>query len=311
MEAGLKVAGGKCILNSTNYEDGDERFFKVLELAKQYGAGIVVGTIDEDGMARTAEKKFQIAQRAYRDALEYGIPARELFFDTLALPISTGIEEDRVNGKETIESIRMIRENLPGCHIMLGVSNVSFGLNPAARVTLNSVFLHEAMQVGLDGAIVSAAKILPLAKIDPDHQKICRDLIYDHREYDGDIVTYDPLTKLTTLFEGKSLKKKEAIAKDLPIEEQLQQHIIDGERIGLEDALETALKAIRTAGHHQHLFAGRHEGSGGTVRLWPDAAALCAAVGPDHESRRRLPGTLHGKGRQRRLRQGHLHHRHG
>ncbi|MEL6764338.1 MAG: homocysteine S-methyltransferase family protein, partial [Cyanobacteria bacterium J06607_6] len=165
MEAGLKVAGGKCILNSTNYEDGEERFLKVLELAKTYGAGIVIGTIDEDGMARTAEKKFQIAQRAYRAALEYGIPARELFFDTLALPISTGIEEDRVNGQETIESIRLIKANLPGCHIMLGVSNVSFGLNPAARVTLNSIFLHEAMQVGLDGAIVSAAKILPLAKI--------------------------------------------------------------------------------------------------------------------------------------------------
>jgi len=242
MEAGLKVAGGKCILNSTNYEDGDERFFKVLELAKQYGAGIVVGTIDEDGMARTAEKKFQIAQRAYRDALEYGIPPRELFFDTLALPISTGIEEDRVNGQETIESIRLIKENLPGCHIMVGVSNVSFGLNPAARVTLNSVFLHEAMQVGLDGAIVSAAKILPLAKIDPDHQKVCRDLIYDRREFDGDIVTYDPLTKLTTLFEGKSLKKKEAIAKDLPIDERLKQHIIDGERIGLDEALAEALQ---------------------------------------------------------------------
>ncbi|MFQ4136503.1 methionine synthase [Nodosilinea sp. PGN35] len=242
MEAGLKVAGGKCILNSTNYEDGDERFFKVLELAKKYGAGIVVGTIDEDGMARTAEKKFQIAQRAYRDALEYGIPAHEIFFDTLALPISTGIEEDRVNGRETLESIRMITEHLPGCHIMLGVSNVSFGLNPAARVTLNSVFLHEAMQVGLDGAIVSAAKILPLAKIDPDHQKVCRDLIYDRRQFDGDIVTYDPLTKLTTLFEGKSLKKKEAIAKDLPIDEQLKQHIIDGERIGLEDALAKALE---------------------------------------------------------------------
>jgi 5-methyltetrahydrofolate--homocysteine methyltransferase len=241
MEAGLKVAGGKCLLNSTNYEDGDERFFKVLELAKKYGAGVVVGTIDEEGMARSAEKKFQIAQRAYRDALEYGIPARELFFDTLALPISTGIEEDRVNGKETIESIRMIRENLPGCHIMLGVSNISFGLNPVARLTLNSVFLHEAMQVGLDGAIVSAAKILPLAKIDPEHQQVCRDLIYDRRQYDGDIVTYDPLTKLTTLFEGKSLKQKAAIAKDLPIEDRLKQHIIDGERIGLEEALATAL----------------------------------------------------------------------
>ncbi|NER82381.1 MAG: methionine synthase, partial [Leptolyngbya sp. SIO1D8] len=245
MESGLKVAGGKCILNSTNYEDGEERFFKVLELAKKYGAGIVVGTIDEDGMARTAEKKFQIAQRAYRDALEYGIPPREVFFDTLALPVSTGIEEDRVNGRETIEAIRLIQENLPDCHIMLGVSNVSFGLNPAARVTLNSVFLHEAMQVGLDGAIVSAAKILPLAKIDPAHQAVCRDLIYDRRQYDGDIVTYDPLTKLTTLFEGKSLKKKEAISKDMPIEERLQQHIIDGERIGLEEALADALKQYK------------------------------------------------------------------
>lgn len=242
MEAGLKVAGGKCILNSTNYEDGEERFFQVLELAKRYGAGIVIGTIDEEGMARTAEKKFQIAQRAYRDALEYGIPARELFFDTLALPISTGIEEDRSNGKATIESIQLIRDHLPDCHILLGVSNVSFGLNPVARVTLNSVFLHEAMQAGLDGAIVSAAKILPLAKINPDHQQVCRDLIYDRRRYDGDIVTYDPLTELTTLFAGKSLKKKETIAKDLPIEEQLKQHIIDGERIGLEEALAIALQ---------------------------------------------------------------------
>ena len=242
MEAGLKVAGGKCILNSTNYEDGDERFFKVLELAKRYGAGVVVGTIDEDGMARTAEKKFEIAQRAYRDALEYGIPAHEIFFDPLALPISTGIEEDRVNGKETLESIRQMREKLPGCHIILGVSNVSFGLNSAARVTLNSVFLHDAMTLGLDAAIVSAAKILPLAKIDPDHQRICRDLIYDRRQFSGDICTYDPLTKLTTLFEGKSLKQKAAIAKDLPIEERLKRHIIDGERIGLEAALDEALK---------------------------------------------------------------------
>ncbi|ASC71227.1 Methionine synthase [Halomicronema hongdechloris C2206] len=242
MEAGLKVAGGKCILNSTNYEDGEERFLKVLELAKRYGAGVVVGTIDEEGMARTAEKKFQIAQRAYRAALEYGIPAHELFFDTLALPISTGIEEDRGNGKATMEAVGLIRENLPGCHIVLGVSNISFGLNSAARVALNSVFLHDAMERGLDAAIVSAAKILPLAKIEPEHQQICRDLIYDRRQYDGDICTYDPLTKLTTLFAGKSVKKKEAIAKDLPIEEQLKQHIIDGERIGLEEALEKALK---------------------------------------------------------------------
>lgn len=244
MEAGLKVAGGKCILNSTNYEDGDERFFKVLELAKKYGAGIVVGTIDEDGMARTAEQKFAIVQRAYRDILEYGIPAHEIFYDPLALPISTGIEEDRVNGRETIESMRMIREYLPGVHIVLGVSNVSFGLNPVARMVLNSMFLHESMQVGLDAAIVSAAKILPLSKIEPDHQKICRDLIYDQREYDdAGICTYDPLTKLTMLFEGV---KRDAIkrtdTKNLPLEDQLKQHIIDGERQGLDAVLEKALQ---------------------------------------------------------------------
>ncbi|MEL6158279.1 MAG: methionine synthase [Cyanobacteria bacterium J06627_32] len=242
MEAGLKVAGGKCILNSTNYEDGDERFFKVLEIAKRYGAGVVIGTIDEDGMARTAQKKFEIAQRAYRDAVEYGFPPYELFFDTLVLPISTGIEEDRVNAKETIEAIKLIRENLPGCHIMLGVSNASFGLNPAARVVLNSMFLSEAMSVGMDGAIVSASKILPLAKIEPEHQKVCLDLIYDRREFDGEVCTYDPLGELTTLFAGKSSKQlRTTLDEDLPLEEKLKRHIIDGERIGLEEQLEKAL----------------------------------------------------------------------
>ena len=165
MEAGLKVAGGKCILNSTNYEDGEERFEKVLELAKTYGAGVVIGTIDEDGMGRTANKKFEIAKRAYNAAIEYGIPAHEIFFDPLALPASTGIEEDRENAKATVAAIKRIREELPSCHILLGVSNVSFGLNLAARQVLNSVFLHECMQVGLDSAIVNPSKILPLSKI--------------------------------------------------------------------------------------------------------------------------------------------------
>lgn len=249
MEAGLKVAGGKCILNSTNYEDGDERFFKVLELARQYGAGVVVGTIDEEGMARTAERKFAIAQRAYRDALEFGIPAHEIFYDTLALPISTGIEEDRANALATVESIRMIRANLPGVHVVLGVSNVSFGLSPAARIVLNSVFLHECCQAGMDAAIVSPAKILPLVKISEEHQQVCRDLIYDKRRFEADqagaICTYDPLTVLTTLFEGVSAKEARASGPslaDLPVEERLKQHIIDGERIGLEGSLEEALQ---------------------------------------------------------------------
>ncbi|ESA33246.1 methionine synthase [Leptolyngbya sp. Heron Island J] len=245
MEAGLKVAGGKCLLNSTNYEDGEERFFKVLQLAKEYGAGVVIGCIDEEGMARTAQKKFEIAQRAYQDALKFGLPPHELFFDTLALPISTGIEEDRENAKATIEAIGLIRENLPGVHFMLGVSNVSFGLSPAARITLNSIFLNEAMKAGMDGAIVSAAKILPLSKIDDDHQQICLDLIYDNRRFEGDICTYDPLTKLTEIFTGVSTKDARAGASlaDLPIDQRLKQHIIDGERIGLDEALKVALDA--------------------------------------------------------------------
>ncbi|MFO0149800.1 MAG: methionine synthase [Microcystis sp.] len=242
MEAGLKVAGGKCILNSTNYEDGESRFYQVLDLAKKYGAGVVIGTIDEEGMGRTAEKKFQIAKRAYYAAIEYGIPPYEIFFDPLALPISTGIEEDRENGKATIEAMRRIRQELPECHILLGVSNISFGLNPAARQVLNSVFLHEAMQVGMDGAIVSANKILPLAKIEPEYQQICRDLIYDNRRFDGDICVYDPLTKLTELFAGKTTKKDPSSNANLPVEERLKQHIIDGERLGLEEALKQALQ---------------------------------------------------------------------
>ncbi|MBC5797430.1 methionine synthase [Sphaerospermopsis sp. LEGE 00249] len=242
MEAGLKVAGGKCLLNSTNYEDGEPRFLKVLELAKKYGAGVVIGTIDEDGMARTADKKFQIAQRAYRQAVEYGIPATEIFFDTLALPISTGIEEDRENGKATIESIRRIRQELPGCHVILGVSNISFGLNPAARMVLNSMFLHEAMNAGMDAAIVSASKILPLAKIEPQHQEVCRQLIYDERKFDGDVCVYDPLGELTTIFAGVKTKRNTGVDESLPIEERLKRHIIDGERIGLEKQLATALE---------------------------------------------------------------------
>ena len=243
MEAGLKVAGGKCILNSTNYEDGEPRFCKVLELAKQYGAGIVVGTIDEDGMARTADQKCAIAQRAYRQiTTEFKIPASEIFFDTLALPISTGIAEDRRNAAETIASIRRIKAAMPEVHIMLGVSNISFGLSPAARMVLNSVFLHEAMQAGMDAAIVHASKILPLNRIGERELEVARQLVYDQRQFQGDICIYDPLTEFTQLFEGVTTKKDKEANLNLPINERLKNHIIDGERIGLETALEVALQ---------------------------------------------------------------------
>ncbi|KKZ11390.1 MAG: methionine synthase [Candidatus Synechococcus spongiarum SP3] len=247
MEAGLKVAGGKCILNSTNYEDGAPRFYKVLELARRFGAGVVVGTIDEEGMARTAEKKLAIARRAYQDALQYGLPPQELFFDPLALPISTGVEVDRGNAAATLEAIDRIRRHMPEVHVVLGISNVSFGLSSAARMALNSVFLHECCSAGLDAAIVSPAKILPLNRISPEQQEVCRDLIHDRRRFAGDVCIYDPLTALTEMFAGVSGQAARTTGPslaDLPVEERLKQHIIDGERLNLEESLELALQQI-------------------------------------------------------------------
>lgn len=243
MEAGLQHAGGKCILNSTNYEDGEPRFAKVLELAKKYGAGVVIGTIDEDGMARTAEKKLQIAKRAYEQATQkYGLPAHDIFFDALVLPISTGIEEDRRNGIETIEALRLIKSELEGCFTILGVSNISFGLTPASRVVLNSVFLHDAIEAGLDAAIVNAGKIMPLNRIGDRERDVARELINDSRKLDGDVCTYDPLTEFTKLFEGVKTTTVKKDTASLPVEERLKHHIIDGEKIGLEDNLNLALE---------------------------------------------------------------------
>ena len=242
MEAGLQHAGGKCLLNSTNYEDGEERFLKVFELAKEYGAGVVVGTIDEEGMARTAEGKLKIARRAYRQAVEFGIEAHDIFFDPLALPISTGIEEDRRNAAETIESIRQIHNEMPEANILLGVSNVSFGLNPAARVVLNSNFLHECVEAGMNAAIVNASKILPLNRFSEHEVEVALELIYDKRKFDGDICTYDPLGEFTTMFQGKTAKSMKVDVSNLSTEEKLKHHIIDGEKIGLEDNLKKALE---------------------------------------------------------------------
>jgi len=243
MEAGLQHAGGKSILNSTNYEDGVPRFLKVIDLAKEYGASVVIGTIDEDGMARTAENKLRIAKRAYDQATgEASLPASDIFFDALALPISTGIEEDRRNAAETIDSIRRIKKELPGAFTILGVSNVSFGLSPASRVVLNSVFLHEAVEAGLDSAIVNASKIEPLNRIGERELAVALDLIYDRRKFEGDVCTYDPLTEFTKLFEGVKAKTSKKASKGDTVEERLKNHIIDGEKIGLENELNTALE---------------------------------------------------------------------
>ncbi|MBA3633056.1 MAG: methionine synthase [Acidobacteria bacterium] len=243
MEAGLQHAGGKCLLNSTNYEDGEERFLKVLELAKEYGAAVVVGTIDEDGMARDAEGKLKIAHRAYKQAVEFGFEGHDIFFDPLALPISTGIEEDRKNAAETIEAIKQIHEEMPEANILLGVSNVSFGLNPAARVVLNSIFLHECVEAGMNSAIVNASKILPLNRFNEHEVEVALDLIYDKRKFAGDVCTYDPLGEFTTMFQGKTAQSMKVDVSNLSTEEKLKHHIIDGEKIGLEDNLKKALES--------------------------------------------------------------------
>src|SRR6476620_3266984 len=242
MEAGLEHAGGKSILNSTNYEDGEPRFLKVLGLAKEFGSSAVIGLIDEVAMARTAEDKVRIARRAYKQATEFGIPAHDIFFDPLALPISTGIEEDRANADQTIKAIREIRAEMPESNIILGVSNVSFGLNPAARVVLNSVFLHDCVEAGMNSAIVNASKILPLIRFNEHEIDTARDLIYDKRKFDGDVCTYDPLTEFTTMFMGKTAQSIKPDISNLPVEEKLKHHIIDGEKVGLEDSLKTALE---------------------------------------------------------------------
>ena len=248
MESGLKSAGGKCIINSTNYEDGNERFDQVLNLALGYGSGLVVGTIDEDGMARNAEKKYNIVKRALNRTRECGLSDYELFFDPLALPISTGIEEDRLNAKETISAILKIREKFPDIHIILGISNISFGLSPLSRINLNSIFLDECIKAGLDSAIIAPNKILPLSKISEETKKLCLDLIYDKRKFEDDICIYDPLVELTKAFQDLSIqdfKKASSENKNLTLEESLKNHIIDGEKIGLEDQLNKALKKYK------------------------------------------------------------------
>jgi 5-methyltetrahydrofolate--homocysteine methyltransferase len=230
MEAGLKLAGGRCVLNSVNLEEGEEKFAQICQLAKKYGAAVVAGCIDEDklnAMARTAERKIAIATRIRDLAVgKYGLQDEDILFDPLVLPISTGIEEDRRNAMETIEGTRRISKELPRCHTVVGLSNVSFGLKPAARVVLNSVFLHELREAGLIAAIVHASKILPKNRIPEEQWNAALDLVYDRRR-EG----FDPLTHFIGLFpEGTESAKPQAVEENLPIEEKLKRHIIDGEK---------------------------------------------------------------------------------
>src|SRR5580658_2493027 len=239
--AALEWIGGRPILNSVNLEEGDEpgtRLDTFLRLAREFGAAVVCTCIDEEGQARTAEWKLRAARNIRDIAVErYGLAPEDLLFDPLALPLSTGMEESRMDGIETIEGIRAIKTELPGVSTILGLSNVSFGLNPAARQVLNSVFLHECVEAGLDSAIVHASKILPLSRIVERAKEISLDLVYNRRTDD-----YDPLQELLALFDGVKVNAGAADEHlDWPVDQRLSQRIIDGNRNGLEGDLEQAL----------------------------------------------------------------------
>jgi len=241
IEESLKLAGGKCIVNSINLEDGEKRCAEVLPLCRKFGAAVVALTIDEEGMAKTADRKVAIARRIYRLVTEnYGIAPGDLLFDPLTFTICTGNEDDRRLGLETLEAIRRIKQEMPDCHILLGVSNISFGVKPAVRHVLNSVFLHYAREAGLDAAIVHAGGIQPLYKIDEKLREIARKLLFDKRS-DG----YDPLADLLAQFPDDGPKRAESTRASASVEERLKQRIIDGDRTGLTDDLDEALTRYR------------------------------------------------------------------
>ncbi|WP_030560254.1 methionine synthase [Streptomyces aureocirculatus] len=244
IQAGLEKLGGRAVINSVNYEDGDgpeSRFAKVTALAQEHGAALIALTIDEEGQARTVENKVAIAERIIEDlTTNWGIHESDILIDTLTFTICTGQEESRKDGIATIEAIRELKRRHPDVQTTLGLSNISFGLNPAARVVLNSVFLDECVKAGLDSAIVHASKILPIARLEEEQVKVALDLIYDRRA-EG----YDPLQKLMELFDGVNMKSMKAGKAEellaLPLDERLQRRIIDGEKNGLEADLEEAL----------------------------------------------------------------------
>ena len=267
LQAGMELIGGRPVINSVNFEDGDgptSRFGRIMPLVKEHGAAVIALTIDEEGQARTTADKVRIASRLVDTLVDHwGMRVDDIIVDALTFPIATGQEETRRDAIETIEAIRQINAKYPGIHTTLGVSNVSFGLNPASRAVLNSVFIHEAVEAGLDSAIVDAAKIVPLASIPDDQRKVALDLVWDRREYDADgNVTYDPLSTMLDLFDGvDSASLKDARAAELaalPVGERLERRIIDGEGKGLEEDLDLA-RAIGVTPLqiiNDHLLAG-------------------------------------------------------
>lgn len=264
LEAGLKLAGGKCIVNSINLEDGEHRLEEVCPMLARYGASVVALTIDEDpqaGMAKTAERKIEIAKRLYDLCVnKYGVKASDILFDPLTFTIATGNDDDRKLGLETLEGIKLISQAMPECGILLGLSNISFGLKPAARQVLNSVFLSEAIARGLTAAIVHPSKILPKHKVPEEQWQAALWLIFDHRgenRPEGQPEDFDPLIHYIGLFPDDGPAKAVVDKENLTIEETLANHIIDGEKRDLEKNLDKALEKYKPLQIiNDHLLAG-------------------------------------------------------
>lgn len=250
LEAGLALCGGKCIINSMNLEDGEEKLARICELARKYGAAVVALTIDEDpveAMGKTAARKLEIARRIHDLAVnKYGLRSGDILFDCLTFPITTGNEADRRLGLETLDGIEAVMRELPECQTILGLSNISFGLQPEGRRVLNSVYLHHARQRGLTAAIVHASGIEPMHQINEEARLVAEDLIFDRRGRSGMSRAardrgddYDPLLVMSDMFSGQTARVETA-AVALPVEERLKKRIIDGNRVGLEADLEEA-----------------------------------------------------------------------
>ena len=267
LKAGLEHLGGRSVINSVNYEDGDgptSRFAKIMPLVKEHGAAVVALTIDETGQARTQEWKVAVASRLIEDLTKnWGMLTSDILIDCLTFPIATGQEETRRDGIETLNAISELKKKYPDVQTTLGVSNVSFGLNPAARIVLNSVFLAEAVKMGLDSAIVHPSKITPISRIEPKQLEVAMDLVYDKRIFDADgNCTYDPLEIYLNLFDGVETKTSKitraAELAALPLIERLERRIIDGEKVGLEADLDEAMASgiNPLAIINEHLLSG-------------------------------------------------------
>jgi 5-methyltetrahydrofolate--homocysteine methyltransferase len=267
LKAGLEHLGGRSVINSVNYEDGDgptSRFAKIMPLVKEHGAAVVALTIDETGQARTQEWKVAVASRLIEDLTKnWGMLTSDILIDCLTFPIATGQEETRRDGIETLNAIAELKKKYPDVQTTLGVSNVSFGLNPAARIVLNSVFLAEAVKMGLDSAIVHPSKITPISRIEAKQLEVAMDLVYDRRVFDADgNCTYDPLEIYLNLFDGVETKNSKvsraAELAALPLIERLERRIIDGEKVGLEadlqEAMTSGIKPLTII--NEHLLSG-------------------------------------------------------